>query len=293
MPPIEIANVSKTYRHAPRPALSDFSLTIQPGERMGMIGPNGSGKTTLLRLILNFIRPDRGEIRIGGDANLERARQWIGFVSERQEGMENFTPRELLNYAARMFSLSRPQRVAKVEELLDFTGLREVADELLGGFSKGMSQRLQIGLALIHSPKILLLDEPMSGLDPVGQKDVFRLLQKLNEITLVYASHNLEEIETFCNSVAILKEGRLVKKIQLSQLSREVFTLEINPADLANIRFPKHLQAVVRSQDEHTVLVELEASASELQQFLQLLHQAGVQIRRLRSRSKLDELLSL
>lgn len=286
---IEMIRVSKTYSGSSRPAVEAIDLEVAAGERLGLIGANGSGKTTLMRLLMNFVLPERGSIRILGESNLEKARKFIGFVPERQEGMENFTPRELLRIAARMYRVEKNQAVQRIEEMLDFTQLGGVAGELVSGFSKGMAQRLQIGIALIHQPRILLLDEPMSGLDPGGQKDVREVLSRLSDRTLMYASHNLEEIETFCTAVAILREGKLVQRLNLQEIREEIYTLEAGRSALEILsRFPE-LKPRVLEETGGTMRMEFAADSAAMQKLMAALNEQRVEIQRLRSRSVLED----
>jgi ABC-2 type transport system ATP-binding protein len=286
---VEINNVSKTYLKASRPAVQDVQLQISPGERIGLIGANGSGKTTLLRLLMNFVLPDRGSIQILGESNLEKARRFIGFVPERQEGMENFTPRELLQISAKMHGMSGSFARKRIEELLTFAELRGVADELLSDFSKGMAQRVQICIALIHQPQILLLDEPMSGLDPSGQKDIKDLLLRLTDLTLIYASHNLEEIETFCSSVLIIHEGKIVKQLNLEEIGQEIFTIEMDRPTTAVMERFADLKPRVLSENAIQIEVQIITDSDSIQKFIAALNDQQVNIRRLRSRSILEE----
>jgi len=285
---IEMTGVSKTYSGAPRPALEAIDLEVAAGERLGLIGANGSGKTTLMRLLMNFVLPERGSIRILGEKNLEKARRFMGFVPERQEGMENFTPRELLRISAKMYRMEKNRAAERIEEMLNFTQLTGVAGELVAGFSKGMAQRLQIGIALIHQPRILLLDEPMSGLDPGGQKDVREVLARLSDRTLVYASHNLEEIETFCTAAAILQSGEIIQRLNLQEIRQEIYTLDASrPALEILLRFPDLKPRVLRETGE-TVRVEFAADSLKIQKLLAALNERRVDIQRLRSRSVLE-----
>ncbi len=286
---IEMTGVSKTYSGAPRPALEAIDLEVAAGERLGLIGANGSGKTTLMRLLMNFVLPERGSIWILGEKNLEKARRFMGFVPERQEGMENFTPRELLRISAKMYRMEKNRAAERIEEMLNFTQLTGVAGELVAGFSKGMAQRLQIGIALIHQPRILLLDEPMSGLDPGGQKDVREVLARLSDRTLVYASHNLEEIETFCTAAAILQSGEIIQRLNLQEIRQEIYTLDASrPALEILLRFPDLKPRVLRETGE-TVRVEFAADSLKIQKLLAALNERRVDIQRLRSRSVLED----
>lgn len=287
---IELKQVSKTYRLAEQPAVREITLSLSAGQRLGLIGANGSGKTTLMRLILNFVKPDEGLIRVMGMSDLEQARCYIGFVPERQEGLENFTPRELLQISARMHQLPPEETRKRMEELLEFAELDDVADQLIADFSKGMAQRVQICLALLHRPKILLLDEPMSGLDPGGQKDVREVLQKLDEISLVYASHQLSEIETFCDTVVILHRGQIKRQINLAEIRQEIFTMELPAAarPLVEKFFGESMQLL--EHNAHTIKVQFTANSDMFQKFVAALDAQNIEIRRLRSSSILEEL---
>lgn len=287
---IELKNVSKQYRLAESPAIKKVSLRIHERERLGLIGANGSGKTTLMRLILNFVLPDAGEIRIIGRGDLEKARQYIGFVAERQEGMENFTPRELLKISAQMYGLTNAETNRRIESLLRFAEISDVADQLLADFSKGMAQRVQICLALLHQPKILLLDEPMSGLDPGGQKDVREMLEKLEDITLIFASHHLDEIELFCTSAVFLHHGEIVARKKLAEIRKIVFTLEIPPAAKPLLLEYFHSTLQILEEKSDHLNVQFEANSEAFQKFAAELTQGGLEIKRLRSTSILENL---
>ncbi|MCB0304092.1 MAG: ABC transporter ATP-binding protein [Calditrichaeota bacterium] len=289
-PCIEMKSVSKTYRQAARPAVEGVSIQISPGDKVGLIGANGSGKTTLMRLLLNFIIPDSGEVYILGSSDLEKARKSIGYVPEHQEGMENFSPRELLEFAAQMHGFTLAEKAGRIDELLAFANLSEVADELLAGFSKGMIQRVQICIALIHDPPILLLDEPMSGLDPGGQKDVRDIILRLKELTMIYASHQLSEIERFCNRVIFIHDGHILHQSGLSEIAAEVFTLELTrPALEVLPQFPG-LQPEISEGPGERVEVRLTATADEIQNLIAALNVREIKILRLRSRGILEDL---
>lgn len=286
---IEISDVSKTYDRASEPALLEVDLRVSPGEKIGLIGANGSGKTTLLRLLMNFVLPDKGRIQIWGENSLEKTRKYIGFVPERQEGMENFTPRELLHISARMYGMKGIETNRRIEELLEFAELTKVADELLSGFSKGMAQRVQICIALIHRPQILLLDEPMSGLDPGGQEDVRSLLFRLPNLTMLYASHNLEEIETFCSSVIIIHRGQIVQKLNLDEIQQEIFTMELHGLEMKLLDDFKELNPQILSQEADKVHLQMISDSDLIQKFIAILNDHQVGIKRLRSRSVLED----
>ncbi|RMH77933.1 MAG: ABC transporter ATP-binding protein [Calditrichaeota bacterium] len=287
---IALSGVRKAYARGALPVLDGVDLTVLAGERIGLVGANGSGKTTLLRLVMNFLTPDEGEIVVWGESSPEKARRFLGFVPEHQEGLENFTPRELLSLAARMYGMPRKEALPRIEELLAFARLTDVADRLVAGFSKGMVQRLQIALALIHSPRVLLLDEPMSGLDPSGQQEVGEMLFQLQDYTLIYASHHLEEIEAYCTAVVFLHRGQIIHKTDLQNLDQEILTIDVDRRAVEFLQHREGIQLRLLHEREEKVRLEVSGSPSLLQSLLVALADQGITVERLRSRSVLEEL---
>lgn len=286
---IKIENISKTYSHSKSPALENINLDLKNGEKIGLIGSNGSGKTTLLRLIMNYIKPDYGRIIIKGHANLENVHHFIGYVGESQEGLENFTPRELFSMSAKMYGMNPQKTANRTKELLEFSGLENVADNLIASFSKGMAQRTFIGLAIVHNPEILLLDEPMSGLDPKAQIDVKNLLKKLSNFTVIYASHNFEEIEELTSSVIFLHQGKIVQQLLLQDSDQEIFILKIDPT-IKNLldRF-RHLNLKILDEKTETIELQFSANTKNFQEFIDYCKAENVKIYRIRSRSILED----
>ena len=288
-PLISIQNVSKTYSHSNKPALENINLEILEGKNIGLIGSNGSGKTTLLRLIMNYIKPNQGNIIFRDQTNLEKAHQSIGFVGESQEGLENFTPRELFNMSAKMIGMDKEQANSRTTELLEFSGLNSVADNLIEGFSKGMAQRTLISLAILHNPSILLLDEPMSGLDYQAQKEIKDFLNKLTNHTLIYASHNLEEIEEFTSEIIFLHKGRIVKQLSLEKIHQEVFILEIDQRVKSLLEKFKHFNPEIINEGIDTVEIRILVDIKNFQDFVDYCKKENINIHRIRSRSILED----
>lgn len=288
-PIIEFFNVTKRYPGFHVPAIRNLSLKIYSGEKIGLVGANGSGKTTLIRLLLNFIKPDSGKISIFGSQNLEKAANHIGYVSENQEGLENFTPRELFYFAAKMYGMDSRTAKIKTSESLQFSGLTAQAEDLIEGFSKGMAQRAFISAAILHQPEILLLDEPMSGLDGEARKEVGRLLKKLPAVTMIYASHNLEEIEEFSSSVVILHKGEMIRKINLEEDHEDVYILEIDPSVKDHLENFSDLSPGIKSVHSGKLQLQLTAKTNQIEGFLGYCRSHNITIHRLRSRSILED----
>lgn len=213
---IEIRNLSvifHTRRSSSVVALDRISLTVEPGQVFGFLGPNGSGKTTTMHVLLGFVEPSSGEARLFGvDVRTSIARQRIGYLPEHPDTYRFLTGRELLWMTGRLFLMNRSQIRRRVEEVLDLTGLREVADRRTATYSRGMLQRIGLAQAILHDPDLVILDEPTSGLDPLGRAAIRQLVAELRRRgkTVFFSSHELSEVELVCDHLAILCRGRIV-----------------------------------------------------------------------------------
>jgi ABC-2 type transport system ATP-binding protein len=213
---IRTEELSKTFRvgfWAKRvKAVEDLSLQVRRGEIFGLLGPNGAGKTTTIKMLLSFVRPSRGRAYIAGHpAGSLAARRAVGYLPENPALYEFLTGEEYLRFAGRLAGLSRQDARAQASALVEKVGLAGRADRAIRKFSKGMVQRLAIAQALIGDPPIVVLDEPMSGLDPIGRKDVRDLILQLREEgrTVLFSTHILSDVEAICDRVGILVEGTL------------------------------------------------------------------------------------
>ncbi len=217
MAAIEILGLEKTYsvgfwRKKPKYALRPLNLTIQEGEIFGFLGPNGAGKTTTLKLLMGLIFPTAGSARILGmevDDPLMKAQ--IGFLPEQPYFYDYLTARELLDYYGQLSGVDPKQRSRQVNEVLQRVGLPDAGAVQLRKFSKGMLQRVGIAQAILHHPKVVFLDEPMSGLDPMGRREVRDLMEqlKLEGKTVFFSTHILSDAEALCDRVAIINQGDL------------------------------------------------------------------------------------
>jgi ABC-2 type transport system ATP-binding protein len=289
-PIITVSNLSKTYAQQSIPAIQNISFQIYPNEKVGLIGANGSGKTTLFRLLLHLLQPDQGDITIMNYSNLEHAKQFVGYVSEHQEGLENFTPNEVLNYAGRM-SLTEPDKITSRRfELLKWAGLESNQDDLITGFSKGMRQRLFLAAALMPEPPILLLDEPMSGLDPDSQNDFLKLLGTLKSYTILYASHQLAEVEEVCNRIIILQQGKMIKDLDIREQNQEIILLETDPGMLPLIGRFSDIIIRQKSEMEDRIKIEILTGVARFQELLTESKKLGISIYHFKSKSILEDL---
>jgi len=214
--PVRAEALTKTYRvgfwgRRVR-AVQDLSFEVQAGEIFGLLGPNGAGKTTTLKMLLGFVKPSSGHAWISGNrVGTVSSRRSLGYLPENPALYEFLRGDEYLVFAGRLAGLSRTEARKWAAEMLERVGLAGRADRPIRKFSKGMVQRLALAQALIGDPGIVILDEPMSGLDPIGRKDVRDLILELREHgrTVLFSTHILSDVEAICDRVGILVEGRL------------------------------------------------------------------------------------
>jgi ABC-2 type transport system ATP-binding protein len=217
MPAIEILGLEKIYsvgfwRKRPKRALHPLQLTVEDGEIFGFLGPNGAGKTTTLKLFMGLVFPTAGSARLlGREWTDPEVKAQIGFLPEQPYFYDYLTAHELLEYYGQLSGVPAKQRKQRAEQVLDQVGLRDVRGVQLRKFSKGMLQRVGIGQAILHDPKLVFFDEPMSGLDPVGRREVRDLMEQLKHQgkTVFFSTHILSDAEALCDRVAIIHQGEL------------------------------------------------------------------------------------
>jgi len=250
MPAIEISGLTKTYsvgfwRKTERVGLKDLSLNVEDGEIFGCLGPNGAGKTTTLKLLMGLIYPTAGSARIlGMPVHDPSVKAQIGFLPEQPYFYDYLTPNELLGYYARLSGVPAGDLPARLYATLQRVGMSEHADTQLRKFSKGMLQRVGIAQAILHDPKVVFLDEPMSGLDPVGRREVRELIETLRDEgkTVFFSTHILSDAETLCDRVAVLHRGELrgvraVSDLVAASAGKNEVVIQSPPnADLAALR---------------------------------------------------------
>jgi ABC-2 type transport system ATP-binding protein len=230
MSAIEILGLEKTYsvgfwRKRPKCALRPLNLTVESGEIFGFLGPNGAGKTTTLKLLMGLVFPTSGTARIlGMEIDDPRMKAQIGFLPEQPYFYDYLTARELLKYYGQLSGVEASQLARKVDAVLERVGLRDAADVQLRKFSKGMLQRAGIAQAILHDPKVVFLDEPMSGLDPMGRREVRDLIEELKQQgkTVFFSTHILSDAEALCDRVAVIHQGELRGVGQVAELTSSV-----------------------------------------------------------------------
>ena len=208
------------YRHS-IVAVRDLSLRVEPGEVYGLLGPNGSGKSTTLKIILGLVSPSRGRTEIfGRDSRLVESREAVGFLPENPYFYKYLSGEETLRFFGRLCRLGGARLKNRTDELLELVGLTKARKRRLGTYSKGMLQRIGLAQALIHEPKLLVLDEPTAGVDPAGSRQIRDLIVDLKRrgITVLLSSHLLAQAQEICDRVGILADGVLVREGRLEEL---------------------------------------------------------------------------
>ena len=225
MAAIEIKELEKSYPSTfgtrRIPVLRGIDLSVEPGMVYGFLGPNGAGKTTTIKCMVGLLRPDGGQIRLlGRDADTLECRRHLGFLPENPYFYDYLTIRELLNLSGRLFGMAPAERRRRVDEVIRQVGLWGREETRLRKCSKGMLQRTGLAQALVGDPEILILDEPFSGLDPVGRKELRDLVLSLKDSgrTIFFSSHILQDMELMVDRVAIIINGRIVREGHLDDL---------------------------------------------------------------------------
>jgi ABC-2 type transport system ATP-binding protein len=242
-PALDVRDIAKSFRTGHlrpvyRPALKGLTFSVARGEIFGYLGPNGAGKTTTLKILLGLLFPDGGSATLLGHPLASRAwRYKAGYQPEHPYFYDYLTAREYLDYAGRLFGMGARERKGRVADLLRLVDLETSADVPLRRFSKGMTQRLGLAQALINDPELVFLDEPMSGLDPLGRRLVRRIIMDLKAAgkTVLFSTHILSDAESLCDRVALLRGGELLKVGALDQ----ILTLDVS-----------HLEVLVRGLSE-------------------------------------------
>jgi ABC-2 type transport system ATP-binding protein len=222
---IETEDLKKIYRSRFRgrevTAVSNLTLRVPVGVKYGLLGPNGAGKTTFVKMLLSAVNPTSGSAAIfGRDARDPESRRPVGYLPENHRFPTYLTGSGLLDFYAALSGMDAPRRKKRSGELLELVGLKDWGDVRIKKYSKGMLQRLGLAQALMHKPRLLVLDEPTDGVDPVGRRDIRQILNNVTGTgaTVFINSHLLSEVESFCEYVAILNKGRLALEGKISSL---------------------------------------------------------------------------
>ena len=281
MTAIDATGVSKRYGTVH--ALDRVDLQVQPGETFGFLGPNGAGKSTFLNVLLDFVKPTAGSVEIfGHDCQRDSVavRERIGVLPEGYSVFDRLTGRQHIQYAIRSKEADDDPM-----EVLDRVGIASEADRKASGYSKGMAQRLVLGMALVGEPDLLLLDEPTTGLDPNGAAEMRRILDEENErgATILFSSHILEQVEAVCDRVGILKAGELVAVDTIQGLRESLgggTKLVIEPDRLENgaVEDVRAIQGVETAVADEDSTIEVTCTNDAKMDILVALRDAGLEV---------------
>jgi len=254
-------------------AVNNISFDVSKGEIFGILGPNGAGKTTIIKILTTLLAPTSGEAKVLGHHTFgeeKNIRHRINFIFGGERNLYwRLSARDNLIYFSDLYKISKKVREKRIPELLDRVGLTDRADELVENYSKGMKQRLQIARGLINDPEIVFLDEPTLGLDPVGARDLRKIIANMAELkkTVVLTTHYMYEADELCDRIAIINKGKLVcldtpknlKKLALEVPILELKVLGIDDQKVQELKSIKEIEAVVVKQEEQVNIVEIQS----------------------------------
>jgi len=226
LPVIVTENLTKVYRdfwgRASVRAVSNMNLQVEPGQVVGLLGPNGSGKTTTIKLLLGLIFPTEGRAMVlGRPAGDRQARRLIGFLPEESYLYRFLNAEQTLHFFGRLFGLSRPERRRRIDKLLELVGLdKRAAKRPIGTYSKGMARRIGLAQALINDPELVILDEPTTGLDPLGVIEMKALIKRFRRLgkTVLLSSHLLADVDAVCDRLVVLSRGSIIEQGLVNEL---------------------------------------------------------------------------
>jgi len=270
---LEVNNLRKEFGTVV--AVNDISLSVEKGQVWGLIGPNGAGKTTLLRMLATVLRPTSGSVQLlGFDLAKEylKIRRHIGFLPDFFNLYNDLTLQECLEFFAKAYRVEDELIPQRVDEVLDYIELQNKRDDFIRHLSRGMVQRMGVGVLLVHDPDVFLLDEPASGLDPKARIQLRAVLTKLSGEgkTIIISSHILTELSGFCSHIALMNEGKIVLQGAVDEIQRKVFDSRkirisvLDDCDKAVQLIEKFSNTKIETVRDNEIIIEISASESEL-----------------------------
>jgi ABC-2 type transport system ATP-binding protein len=233
---LSVSNLSRKFNG--KVVVNNVSFDFQPGRCIALIGPNGAGKTTVLRLLTGLLRPDSGTVKINNMNKASDIRRFIGYLPQNPVFYNWMTGREFLLYSGQLANLSKEEAGNRADELLESVGIADAGDKPIGKYSGGMKQRLGIAQAMIHKPKLLILDEPVSSLDPLGRREVLTMMEELKEdMTILFSTHILADADEISDELLLLHQGEIIEAGSMDMLREKYQTAAIELTFSHNTRF--------------------------------------------------------
>lgn len=292
---LSISKLEKTYQNGFQ-ALKSIDLTVPEGDFFALLGPNGAGKSTTIGIITSLVNKTSGKVSVFGydlETQLSEAKRCLGLVPQEFNFSQFESPEQIVINQAGYYGIPRKQAIVRAEEVLKQLGLWDKRNQPSRNLSGGMKRRLMIARALMHKPKLLILDEPTAGVDIELRRSMWEFLTELNEqgTTIVLTTHYLEEAESLCRNIAIIDDGQIIentsKKDLLSKLDMETFVLDIETWDG---ELPQLTDMALRKRDDHTLEVDVSRTHNVNNLFLKL-NDAGIKVLSMRNKAnRLEEL---
>lgn len=281
---VKVAGLKKTFRlgffRKKVEAVRGIDFRVAPGEIFGLLGPNGAGKTTTIKMLLRLIFPDEGLLELFGAPPERETMRKVGYMPENPYVYQYLNPLEFLDLAGRLSGIDGSERRDRANAMVEKVGLGHAKDRPIGKFSKGMMQRVGLAQALLHDPEFLILDEPMSGLDPIGRKEIRDLLMEQRRLgkTLLFTSHILSDVEMLCDRVTILQQGKVRAEGTLNDLLEgDVHEVEIE-LDKASPALVQRLQGIAKESHEAHARFFVNADESDVDTILKAALEDGARI---------------
>lgn len=284
---IEIKDLVKKYGDLV--AVDNISLSIEEGEIYGLLGPNGAGKSTLISVLCSLLHPTSGSVKILGEdvkKNRKEVKRQLGLVPQSIAVYNNFTAYENVKLFGELYGLRGAELKASVERALEFVGLQDVKNKKAESYSGGMLRRLNIACAIVHEPKIIIMDEPTVGIDPQSRNHILAAVKKLNKkgTTVIYTTHYMEEVEAICSKIAIVDKGKVIvegSKEELKDMINDKRSLSVKvddryKIDLKDIEGIKGVSEVLVKENEFTINTKKEINNLDL--IIKSLNQSEVKI---------------
>lgn len=281
---IEFINITKKFKYnfwdKEFFALDDVSFKINTGDLVGFLGANGAGKTTLIKILMDFSRKDAGNIHFSkelGEDN-QQVHSKIGYLPEKAYLYPHLTGREFLHYIGELHAIERLELLERIAKLAKKLQIDHALDRHIRGYSKGMQQRLGFISSIIHNPSFLILDEPLSGLDPIGRRDFKKIMQELNSsgVTIFFSSHVVADVEEICNKVVFIEKGKLIYEGSIDDLilknSNDLYKIKIHREGrlevLGGVRESEKRDVMKKLLDEGLNIVEVEKEKLTLEEII-------------------------